>query len=146
MRISYHGFVIYGIKEHPPPEETPMTTAGKRRLAPQRVQSDIDAYLAIKAIPDWNPLKPEYSLEAIACGHDALRATQETELHAQHALDAARDALIREQRDFHERILGAKDQARAMYGSDSDQVAALGLKKKSDKKSPTRAPRVKATE
>ena len=123
-----------------------MTAAGKNRLPPQRVQDDIDAYLAIKVFPDWNPLKPEYAVEAIGRAHDALRAAQEAELHAQHTLDATRDALIGQQWDFHELILGAKEQARAMYGSDSDQVAALGLKKKSDKKSPTRAPRPKPTE
>jgi hypothetical protein len=32
-----------------------------------------------------------------------------------------------------------KDQVIAQYGPDSDQVVALGLKKKSDRKAPTRA-------
>ena len=36
-------------------------------------------------------------------------------------------------------FLGVKDQVIAQYGPDSDQVAALGLKKKSNRKAPTRA-------
>ena len=133
-------------KTFTPPKETSMTAAGKNRLPPQRVQDDIDAYLAIKVIPDWNPIKPEYAVDAITRAHDALRAAQEAELHAQHTLDAARDALVSQQWDFHSIILGAKDQARAMFGPDSDHVAALGLKKKSDKKSPSRGPKPKPTE
>jgi len=34
-----------------------------------------------------------------------------------------------------------KTQVRAQYGEDSNELAALGLKKKSEKKSPTRRPR-----
>ena len=129
-----------------PTKETSMTTAGKKRLTPQRVQEDVDAFLAIKVIPDWRPFKPEFSLDEIARAHDALRATQEAELHAQHALDAARDAHISQQWDFHTLILGAKDQAKAMYGPDSDHVAALGLKKKSEKKARGRTTKAKPTE
>ena len=123
-----------------------MTAAGKTRLPPQRVQEDIDAYLAIKVIPDWRPVKPEFSLDEIARSHDALRAVQEAELHAQHALDAARDAVVAQQWDFHTLILGARDQARALYGPDSDQLAALGLKKKSDKKLRGRTAKAKPAE
>ncbi|WP_291992349.1 hypothetical protein [Candidatus Accumulibacter sp. ACC003] len=37
------------------------------------------------------------------------------------------------------RIIGVKDQVIAQFGPNSDQVASLGLKKKSERKSPARA-------
>jgi hypothetical protein len=41
--------------------------------------------------------------------------------------------------EFHDAILGVKNQVKAQYGADSDEVAALGLKKKSERRPPTRA-------
>ena len=39
---------------------------------------------------------------------------------------------------FHRIILGVKDEATVIYGADSDQIAALGLKKKSERNRPRR--------
>lgn len=109
------------------------------RIPQQTLQADIDAFLGLKGIPGYTPVNQSYSLEAVSRLHDALRAAQETEIHAQNALAAARDATGAIERDFHDAILGVKSQVKAQFGPDSDQVAALGLKKKSDrKKSPTR--------
>ena len=52
-----------------------------------------------------------------------FRAQREAEAIAVKALAATRDA-----------ITGAKTQVPALYGEDSDEVAALGLKKRSEKK------------
>jgi len=40
---------------------------------------------------------------------------------------------------FHDTILGVKDQVIAQYGPNSDEVASLGLKKKSERKAPVHA-------
>ena len=73
---------------------------------------------------------PAYRLEAVAA-HNELRA--------QNAPAAARDAAIAAQWEFHNLMLGVKDQVIAQYGADSDQVASLGLKKKSERKARVRA-------
>jgi hypothetical protein len=62
-----------------------------------------------------------------------------SELRAQNALDAARDATIAIQWEHHKLILGVKDQVIAQFGADSNDVASLGLKKKSERKAPARA-------
>lgn len=111
-----------------------MSSRVKRRLSPQIIQDDIDTYLAIKAIPNWQPANPKYSLEAISAAYAALMAADEAELHASHALAAARDAAIDSQREFHDRMVNTRTQAKAMFGDDSDEVVAVGLKKKSDRK------------
>jgi cell division septation protein DedD len=109
-----------------------------RRLdAPVR-KADEDALRALRAIGDYQPLNPAYNLEALTAKHESVRRALETELDAQDALAAARDAAVAALWDYHNAILGAKEQAIAQYGSSSDQVASLGLKKKSERKTPVR--------
>lgn len=117
-----------------------MATVLNTRIPPQTVQADIDAFVGLKGIIGYTPVNQDYSLDAVSRLHDALRKAQETEIHTQNAHAAARDAMDAIERDFHDAILGVKSQVKAQFGPDSDQVAALGLKKKSDRRrSPTRA-------
>ncbi len=69
----------------------------------------------------------------------ALRAAAEVEPRAQNAPDAARDSAIAAQWEHHNLILGVKDQVIAQFGANSDEVASLGLKKKSERKAPARS-------
>lgn len=57
----------------------------------------------------------------------------ETEVHARNALAP--------QREFHAASHGVRNQAKALFGPNSDQVAAPGLKKKAERKSPVRVGR-----
>lgn len=116
-----------------------MANTQRSRVSPQVLQADMDAYLSLKAIAGYQSSNPAHSLGAIAELYDKLRASLETELHAHHAFAAARDASLAMQWEFHDAILGVKNQVKAQYGDDSDQVAALGLKKKSERRPPTKA-------
>ena len=111
-----------------------MANTLKNRMPAQNLQADIDTYLALKAINGYKPYDNAYALEAVGALHEQLRIAQEAELHAQNAAAAARDALVALQWNFHDLILGVKSQVKALYGPDSDEVAALGLKKKSERK------------
>ena len=111
-----------------------MANTLKNRMPAQNLQADIDTYLALKAINGYKPYDNAYALEAVGALHEQLRIAQEAELHAQNAAAAARDALVAIQWNFHDLILGVKSQVKALYGADSDEVAALGLKKKSERK------------
>lgn len=51
---------------------------------------------------------------------------------------AKRDALVAARSDFHDAMLGAKVQVEAQFGSNSDEFASLGMKKKSAYKTPSR--------
>ena len=121
-----------------------MANTLKNRMPAQNLQADIDTYLALKAINGYKPYDNAYALEAVGALHEQLRIAQEAELHAQNAAAAARDALVAIQWNFHDLILGVKSQVKALYGPDSDEVAALGLKKKSERKARPRASRVAA--
>jgi hypothetical protein len=121
-----------------------MANTLKNRMPAQNLQADIDTYLALKAINGYKPYDNTYALETVGALHDKLRVAQEAEIHAQNVAAAARDALVALQWNFHDLILGVKSQVKALYGPDSDEVAALGLKKKSERKSRPRANRVAA--
>ena len=111
----------------------------KVRLSPEIQQADENTFLALKAIAGYSPANPAYSLATVTARYDAMRAAAEVELRAQNALDAARDAAIAAQWEHHNLILGVKDQVIAQFGPDSDEVASLGLKKKSERKAPVRS-------
>jgi hypothetical protein len=51
-------------------------------------------------------------------------------------LDAARDDATAAEWEFHNALLEAKNQVKAQYGPDSNELQGLGLKKKSEFKSP----------
>ncbi|KAB2962816.1 hypothetical protein [Zoogloea sp.] len=121
-----------------------MTNTRTKRLTAQVIQADIDAYLALKVIPDYQPFNLDYSLGRVSELHERLLTTQEAELHAQHALLAARDAAVAAQSAFHDVILGVKNQVKAQYGVDSDQLVSVGLKKKSERKVAVRTPKAAA--
>ncbi len=43
-------------------------------------------------------------------------------------------------RQFHDYMLGAKDQVKAQFGSSSNELQGLGIKKKSEYDKPTKKP------
>jgi len=109
-----------------------------KRLIPAKRQSDLDAYTALQAMGDYAPANAAYAKAAVQDKLEALRSAQRAEVNAQNALAAARDAAVAAEWEFHNMILGVKEQVIARYGKDSDQVQALGLKKKSEYKAPAR--------
>ncbi len=111
-----------------------MANPNKTRMSPQHLKADEDTYRALKGIPHYQPYKDDYSFPAVSAAYDKLNAAHEAELHARNTHAATRDALITAQHDFHELILGVKNQVKAIYGPDSDELAALGLKKRSERK------------
>ncbi len=110
-----------------------------KRIRPGQLQADREAHIALQTLGDYRPANSAYSVEKIGGLLAAMQAAQEAEVNAENALAAARDAAATAEWDFHNAILGVKDQVIAQYGVDSDQVQALGLKKKSEHKRPTPA-------
>ena len=109
-----------------------------RRLTAQKLLADDATLAALKTISGYQPFNPGHSVQALSAKQALMRAAQEAEVQAQNALNAARDAAVAAQWDYHNGILGAKEHVVGQFGSDSDEVAALGLKKKSEYKAPVR--------
>jgi len=110
-----------------------------RRLNPTDVQADKDVLAALAALaPAYTPANAAYSLANLTTAQSAMTTAQTTEVQKKGDYEAARDAANAKEWTLHNAVLEAKKQVAAQYGSDSDQVQSIGLKKKSEYKKPTR--------
>ncbi len=116
-----------------------MATSSNTRFAPTQFDTDVDTYFALKGLVGYTPRNTRFSTESAGAALAAMRAADEAAIQANNALTVARETLLASQRDFHEIILGVKAEAKVIFGEDSDEVAALGLKRKSDRARPKRS-------
>lgn len=111
-----------------------------RRLNPSILAEDLEIFAALKTIEDYKPANPAYTVVALGAIDTNRMAAHDTEMQTTAAADAARDDHVAVQWDFHNGVLGAKDQVIAQFGPDSNEAQAMKLKKKSEYKNPTRKP------
>jgi hypothetical protein len=109
-----------------------------RRLSPAYLSADREAFDALQGITNYAPANQAYKKENIGALRDRMDDLLREATQAEAAAVAKRDAATAGEWEFHNAMLGAKVQVTAQFGDDSDEVAALGLKKKSDYKRPTR--------
>jgi len=109
-----------------------------RRMTPAMLKADLDAFTALQAITNYSPANATYTIPEIATAKLNMENAQAAEVRASAAYDAARDAAVARQWDFHNAMMGAKAQVGAQFGPDSDEIQSLGLKKKSEYAKPTR--------
>lgn len=105
-----------------------------KRLRPSVLQADIDAFAALQAIADYSPANSAFDAASGATTKTAMETKQTDEVQKQTSADAARDDAVAEEWNFHDYILGVKDQVKAQYGPDSNEYQSLGMKKKSEYK------------
>jgi hypothetical protein len=103
-----------------------------RRLNPAQIQADREAFAALQAVAGYAPVNPAYALTAVTAAQSALAAAQQAEAQTAAAAAAARDEAVAREWAFHNTMLGAKDQIMAQFGRDSNEMQAVGLKKKSE--------------
>ena len=121
-----------------------MPSNANRRLSPDTLQADLDCITALKAIEGYAPSNPADTLTALNDIQTRVAAAQERELHAANAYAAARDDAVLLENERHERVKSVKNQVRAQYGNDTNEVASLGLKKASERKPTKRQGRTDA--
>lgn len=100
-----------------------------RRIASGALSEDRDSFDALQGIANYLPANPGYTVEKIEAVRDRMDDLLRDATQAEAAADAKRAAANAAEWEFHNAILGAKTQVTAQFGADSDQVAALGLKK-----------------
>ena len=109
-----------------------------KRLRPAQIAEDESGFSALQAMALYEPANLAYGLPAISTAHGLLQSARREEAQAAAALMTARDIAVAKEWAFHNLMLGVKDQVMAQFGRDSNEVQALGLKKASERKSPTR--------
>ena len=111
-----------------------------KRLSPAKIEADENGFAALQAITDYTPINQAYALRSVAAVHAELESLRRAQIDAARAAVAARDLAVAKEWEFHNLMLGVKEQIIAQFGKDSDEVQALGLKRKSDYKPPQRRP------
>lgn len=109
-----------------------------KRLPPVKIEADETGFAALRTIHGYTPINQAYTLEAVSNVHAELENSRTAEVQAAAAAAAARDRTVAREWEFHNLMLGVKEQVIAQFGKDSTEVQALGLKRKSEYKPPTR--------
>ena len=105
----------------------------KTRVTAAQTRKNVEAYHALSTMPDYKANNPAHSREAAEAAYQKLIAAERKAIIDRATAAASDDALVDARRGLQDVILGVKLEAKALYGPSSDQVAALGLKKKSEK-------------
>lgn len=116
-----------------------MTTGATPRISTAQLKNDIELIRALSGINGYTPHNPAYSLEAAMTALDQLDRSETAVILAENALAAARSAVVTDRNTVHKIALGVKDETIVLFGPDSDQIAALGMKKKSERSRPKRS-------
>lgn len=122
-----------------------MPTANtNRRLSPQNLHQDIDAYNGFKTIDSYSTKRNNATPEALQQAYQTMLIQQQVETEKLALYRAAADAAQLAEWEFHNAVLAMKEVVKGQFGSDSDEAQAVGLKKKSDRKRPMRQRTVSA--
>jgi hypothetical protein len=109
-----------------------------KRLPPGKIEADESGFAALRTITRYTPINSTYSLDAVKSAHDELQNLRGAEAQAQAEAAKARNKSVAKEWEFHNLMLGVKEQIIAQFGKDSTEVEAFGLKRKSEYKSPRR--------
>jgi hypothetical protein len=113
-----------------------------KRLAREIIQQDVESMNGLAAILGYQTNRPEATPEGLQAAYHTMLAKQQRETEQQViAREAAETARTAEQ-DFHNAVLAMKEAVKGQFGSDGKEAVAIGLKRKSDRKLPTRKSKV----
>ncbi len=118
-----------------------MADSKTKRLRPGLLQANIESGDAIDGIGDYKPANDDFTKAKLAAMRADMVAKQAKETVDYGTYQASRDAAVAAEWAYNDAIRGGRVQVKAQYGENSDQLQAVGLKKKSEYKSPKRKPR-----
>lgn len=104
------------------------------RVTQRILAKDVTVARAVLDLAGYQPSNSEYTADKLRAALDAFERASASEQQAAEALAKAREATIDVEWNLHELVLGVKRQVIAQYGDDSDEISALGLKKKSERR------------
>ncbi|WP_427161304.1 hypothetical protein ACQFX9_06865 [Aliinostoc sp. HNIBRCY26] len=115
-----------------------------RRLTPSNIDQDINSFHGLQTITDYQTSRDDASTSKLAAAYEAMLNAQKAEVEKLTLYRAASDAARLAEWEFHNAVLAMKEVVRGQYGSDSNQAQAVGFKKKSERKRPSRKKLVEA--
>lgn len=111
-----------------------------KKLDMALLAADENSFAALQAITAYKPANEAFSVAALTAAQRELDAAKTAQAQADAAAASARDNTVDKAWAFHNLVLGMKDQIRAQFGKDSQEVQAVGLKRTSEYKSRGRKP------
>jgi hypothetical protein len=105
-----------------------------KRVNRDDLAKDQAAFNALQSVAGYAPSNASHSVHSLQAAFDDMRAAQLAEDQAAAAMAAARDVAVSKEWAVHNLMLGVKDQIKAQFGKDSNEVQALGLKRTSEYK------------
>ena len=109
-----------------------------RRLTPATIHQDITTYNGLQTIEGYSTTRPDATPEALKSAYENMLVKQREAVEKEVLFKAAADAARLAEWEFHNRILSIKEAVKGQFGSDSDAAAAVGFKKKSERKRPSK--------
>lgn len=109
-----------------------------RRLSPQIISQDTDAFNGLGTIVSYKTTRSEATPEGLQTVYQTMLTKQQIEIEQQARFKSAADEARRAEWEFHNAVLAMKEVVRGQFGADSNEAQAVGLKKKSDRKRPIR--------
>lgn len=109
-----------------------------RRLTPTVINQDVDSLNGSKTIAGYSTQRANATPEAVQIAYQAMLTQQQIETEKLALYRAASDAARLAEWEFHNSILAMKEAVKGQFGSDSNEAQSVGLKKKSDRKRPSR--------
>jgi hypothetical protein len=104
------------------------------RITQRVLLKDQQTASAVLGLSNYNPSNAEYTSGKLREAMELVEAALAVEQQAAEALAKAREQAVEAEWHLHELVLGVKRQVIAQYGDDSDEIARLGMKKKSERK------------
>jgi hypothetical protein len=144
-KTGERGYDINGAKRAPGhysfiAEKEQTMAAARLRLDREVISQDQTALQRVAELSDYQPLKSEFGIEALRILEAAMIEARQAENRLRYEAEVAQERAITLTRAFHEAIKGMKAQVLAQYGEDSMALHAVGWKRRSERRPPTRRP------
>ncbi|HUJ10887.1 MAG TPA: hypothetical protein VL171_12750 [Verrucomicrobiae bacterium] len=110
-----------------------------RRLAKSVLADDIAVADALGGINAYQPADEKCNVANVAALRTEMETAQGVETRQEAAAKTARDNATAKEWEFHNTILRVKQLVSGQFGSDSNEVQSIGLKKKSEYSRPHRS-------
>jgi hypothetical protein len=121
-----------------------MASQTPHRLDRSKLDADQASLESVSTLGDYAPVKSDLSIEALRALEAAMIEARLADGRARYEAEVARDRAITTSWAFHEAMKALKAQVLALYGEESLALHAVGLKRRSEHKRPTRQKKVAA--
>ncbi|MBD1822071.1 hypothetical protein H6F51_06110 [Cyanobacteria bacterium FACHB-DQ100] len=112
-----------------------------KRLSREILQQDIESMNGLSTIAGYQTNRTEATPEGLQAAYRTMLTMQQRQIEQQVLAREAAEAARQAEQAFHNAVLAMKEVVKGQFGSDGKEALAIGLKRKSDRKPPSRKPK-----